>query len=57
MGKFIVLWITVTVISVAAWFTHVVTCIQDEAWAFLIGGAIFIPVGVVHGIGIWFGLF
>lgn len=57
MGKFIAVWVAVTVISVAAWFTHVVTCIQDEAWAFLIGGAIFIPVGVVHGIGIWFGIF
>jgi hypothetical protein len=39
----------------AAWLTHVVTCFQDERWGFLIAGALFFPVAIVHGIGIWFG--
>jgi hypothetical protein len=41
--------------SVAAWGTHIITCIQNEQYLFLIAGAIAAPVGIVHGIGIWFG--
>lgn len=40
---------------IAAWITHVVTCFQDDRWGFLVAGALFFPVAVVHGIGIWFG--
>lgn len=39
----------------AAWFTHVVTCIQTEAYIFLIAGAVCFPIGIVHGFMIWFG--
>ena len=39
----------------AAVATHVVVCIKDEVWGLLIGGAIFAPIGWVHGTGIWFG--
>ncbi len=39
-----------------SWLTHVIVCINEELWGFLIAGAIFFPVGVVHGIGIWFGV-
>lgn len=42
---------------VAAWFTHVITCLQTASWGFLLAGAIFFPVGCVHGTGIWFGVF
>jgi hypothetical protein len=42
---------------VLAWFTHVITCLQTASWGFLIAGAIFFPVGCVHGTGIWFGVF
>jgi hypothetical protein len=41
----------------AAWLTHVVTCLHAAKWGFLIAGAIFFPVGCVHGTGIWFGVF
>jgi hypothetical protein len=41
---------------IAAWFTHLYTCFTDERWGFLIAGAIFFPVAIVHGIGIWFGI-
>jgi len=44
-------------ILVAAWLTHVITCLADGAWGFLIGGAILFPIGIIHGIGIWFGAF
>lgn len=41
----------------AAWLTHVVTCLSTAKWGFLIAGAIFFPVGCVHGTGIWLGVF
>jgi hypothetical protein len=40
-----------------AWFTHVVTCIKTASWVFLLAGAVFFPVGCVHGTGIWLGAF
>ena len=39
-----------------AWITHVVTCLSDGSWGFLIAGAIFFPVAWVHGTGVWIGL-
>lgn len=42
--------------SIAAWFTHVFVCLKLGQWGFLIAGAIFAPVGVIHGIGVWFGI-
>lgn len=39
-----------------AWLTHVVSCLNAAKWGFLIAGAIFFPVGVIHGIGIWLGI-
>ena len=47
----LVVWIMV------AWLTHVVTCLKTASWGFLIAGAIFFPVGCVHGTGIWLGFF
>ena len=40
---------------VAAWLTHVIVCIKTASWLFLIAGAIFFPIAIVHGIGVWFG--
>lgn len=40
---------------IAAWGTHVIVCIKTSAWLFLLAGAIAAPVGVIHGVGIWFG--
>ena len=48
--------IALLIISVAAWFTHIYECFTEDAWGFLIAGAIFFPIAIVHGIGIWFGL-
>lgn len=41
---------------VLSWLTHVIECLKDSDWGFLIAGAIFFPVAVVHGTGIWFGV-
>jgi hypothetical protein len=49
--------IGVAIWVVLAWFTHVITCLKTASWGFLIAGAVFFPVGCVHGTGIWFGWF
>ena len=41
----------------AAWITHIVVCLKAGMWGFLIAGAIFFPIGIIHGIGLWFGWF
>ena len=42
--------------AIAAWCTHVLICLKTGAWLFLLAGAICFPVGIVHGVAIWFGL-
>jgi hypothetical protein len=37
----------------AAWITHVYVCFSAAKWGFLIAGAIFFPIAIVHGFGIW----
>lgn len=49
--------ITLGVTIVAAWLTHVVVCIKTASWVFLLSGAIFAPIGIIHGVGYWFGVF
>ncbi len=43
------------IVMLAAWLTHIVVCIKAALWVFLLAGAIFAPIGIVHGIGVWFG--
>jgi hypothetical protein len=50
-------YIGLPVTLVAGWITHIVVCIQDESWVLLLAGALAFPIGIVHGIGSWFGLF
>ena len=47
----IILW------GIASWLTHVFVCLKAGSWGFLIAGAIFFPVAMIHGTGIWFGFF
>ncbi len=42
-------------VMLAAWLTHIYTCFQGNRWGFLIAGALFFPIAIIHGIGIWFG--
>ena len=53
LGPLLVL--SVGAVPVAAWLTHVIVCIKSASWLFLLAGAIFFPIGIVHGIGVWFG--
>ena len=42
-------------LGVAAWITHVIDCLKDGEWGFLIAGALMFPIAIIHGIGVWFG--
>lgn len=50
---------TIGILSLVAgfgiWLTHVIVCFAAGAWGFLIAGALFPPIAVVHGIAIWLG--
>jgi hypothetical protein len=39
----------------SAWLTSIVFCSVNSLRTLLIAGAVFFPIGVVHGIGVWFG--
>lgn len=45
------------IVSVLAWLTHVVTSLGEGWWGFLIAGALFFPIGIIHGVGLWLGFF
>lgn len=48
--------VALILLSIPAWLTHVIVCLKTGAWGFLIAGAIVFPVAVIHGWGIWFGV-
>ena len=48
-------FLLLVIILLGAWITHVIVCLKTASWGFLIAGAIFAPVGIVHGVGCWFG--
>lgn len=43
-------------LTFAAWIQHLYTCFTTNRWGFLIAGAIFFPIAVIHGFGIWLGV-
>lgn len=49
------LGMALAIAAIAAWFTHIIVCLSAGKWGFLIAGALFFPIAIVHGIGIWFG--
>ena len=40
----------------SSWVTHVIHCLFAAKYLLLIAGALIFPVGVIHGIGLWFGV-
>ena len=39
---------------VAAWLTHIFTCFSACLWGFLVAGAIFFLIVILHGFYLWF---
>ena len=48
--------LALVVFIISAWITHVVVCLKTDSWGFLIAGAIMFPVAVIHGFGVWLGI-
>ena len=46
---------TLGLFVIAAWVTHIITCLAAAAWTALIAGALFFPIAIIHGVMIWFG--
>jgi hypothetical protein len=42
-------------ICYSAWLTSIVFCAVSGQRPLLVASAAFFPVGIVHGIGVWFG--
>jgi hypothetical protein len=47
--------ILILLFGYSAWLTSIVFCASHGHRPLMIAGAAFFPVGIVHGIGIWFG--
>ncbi len=54
-GEAEIAWL-IGIACVAAWFTHLYVCFTTAKWGFLIAGAIFFPVAIIHGFGVWLGI-
>ena len=48
-------WLLLIPVSLIAMITHIVWCIQNREFLFMIAGAIIGPLGIIHGICLWFG--
>lgn len=42
------------IICLFAWFNHIFTCFSESLWGFLIAGALLFPIGIIHGMWLWF---
>lgn len=49
-------WGAILLVPAAAWLTHVIYTIAAEKFLLLIVGAFVFPVGIIHGIGVWLGV-
>lgn len=54
MGEFF--GIAAFLAAFTGWLTHLYVCFTGSLWGFLIAGAIFFPIGIIHGWGIWLGV-
>lgn len=54
-GCAIIAYVAFFVAGLAGWIHHLVICFTEREWGFLIAGALYFPVAVIHGWGRWFG--
>lgn len=53
MGNFLI--VGGFLIAFAGWATHIFMSIKLGLWGMLFAGALIFPVGIIHGIGFWYG--
>lgn len=56
MTKYELIVVIVFLIIIGTWLTHIVSCLAYGTWGFLVAGALFFPIGIIHGAGIWLGV-
>lgn len=49
--------VLLVITALSAMVTHIIVCIKTSAWILMLFGLFFAPVGIIHGIGIWLGIF
>jgi len=47
---------TIVSVPIISWGIHIYTCFTAGLWGFLIAGALFFPIGIIHGFGIMLGI-
>jgi hypothetical protein len=47
--------VLILLLSYSAWLTSIVFCASNGHHQLLIAAATFFPIGIVHGVGVWFG--
>lgn len=52
-GGMIAIWLS----AVGGFVQHIITCVHNEAVFLLTLGVILPPIGVLHGWGVWLGIF
>lgn len=50
------LLVVLIALSMGGWFQHLYTCSTTNEWGFLIAGAVIALIGVIHGWGVWLGI-
>jgi hypothetical protein len=48
------MWVAFGLACMIGWLTHIFYCFGHTLWGFLIAGALFFPIGILHGFWIWF---
>jgi hypothetical protein len=51
---YLILLLTLSGWVLSSWVTHLIVCFNEGSWGFLIAGAIFFPIAVIHGTWSWF---
>jgi len=51
-----VLFFAVSILPFAGFIQHIVTCVDEDRTLLLIAGIFIFPIGIVHGWGVWLGV-
>jgi hypothetical protein len=55
IAKLLSIW-GLIILIISSWVTHIIHCLMAGKYLLLIAGAIIAPVGIIHGVGLWFGV-
>ena len=53
--KSLAVFMAFAMLAYSAWLTSIVFCASNNMRPLLVAAAAFFPIGIIHGIGVWFG--